>query len=217
MKVGTDAMILGSIVQHEKPQRILDVGTGSGILALMMAQKFPDSEILGIDIHSNSIEEAKANICQSPYDKIQIQKIAFQTLALDSNQSFDLIISNPPFFQDDLKSINENRNSARHNDQLSFNDLIESAKKLLTQSGKFWFILPTRYHSEICSLIEQNQLYLNQLISLTNDNQEEPVRYIYSISNQELEIIEKSMNIRIKGQYSLEYIELTKDFHDRKL
>lgn len=217
MKVGTDAMILGAFVEHESPIKILDIGTGSGILALMMAQKFPNSAITAIDIHQDSIQEAQYNFDQSPFTNLKAIHCSLQDLNNSTCDQFDLIISNPPFFKNDLKSSERNRNFARHNDQLSFEDLIRTSANLLTKQGCFWFILPTRYHYQIESILNGSNLFFHQLISLRNDNSTDPFRYIYKVSKEKATTQYSTLNVRIDGKYSQEYIELTKDFHDRKL
>ncbi|MCB0478012.1 MAG: methyltransferase [Crocinitomicaceae bacterium] len=217
MKVGTDAMILGAVAVHDQPKFILDIGTGCGILALMMAQKYPNSKIYAIDIDEESTDQALANFMRSNFRNLSSIRISLQDFARETAQKFDLIVSNPPFFQDDLKSDSEKKNLARHNDNLSFEELISDAKNLLSDSGVFWFILPARYDSIIQNITDQNQMFIQSLIELTNDHQENPVRIIYAISKKEQSIQKKKMNIRIGGKYSSEYIELTKDFHDRDL
>lgn len=217
MKVGTDAMILGAITKSCNPKNILDIGTGSGILALMLAQRFPNSKIQAIDIHRASIEEAAFNVKNSIFNNVVISESSLQSFAACNDPKFDLIISNPPFFKSDLKSTQADRNYARHNDRLSFEDLIANSKKLLNLNGEFWFILPERHHEEIIRIIEHQELYLNNLISLFNDKQSKPVRRIYGISKTKSHPQFSELAIRINGEYSKEYIELTKDFHNRNL
>lgn len=217
MKVGTDALLLGSLVDSENPKTILDIGTGCGILALMMAQKYPNSTITGIDIHNASVIEAQENVLHSPFSNINVKEIALQDLVLDKLTGFDLIISNPPFFQDDLKSACENRNYARHNDDLPFSELIEHGNRLLSENGQFWFILPYRYDKEISALTIKYGLYINEIVKLKNDYCKTPVRLVYCLTKKESNCNCRSMNIRVQRKYSSEYIELTKEFHDRPL
>ena len=213
MKVGTDAMILGAIASNNSTTKILDIGTGCGILALMMAQKYPQAQILGIDIHKNSIQEAKENFNHSRFTNLNTKEISLQEFSKTNHDLFDLIISNPPFFDQDLKSQSSNRNFARHNDNLSFEELIESAKNLLNPKGKFWFILPERYDQEIQKLILASKLHLVEKVNLTNDSKTTPVRIIYSISKIEMKLKEWTLNIRVNSQYSDAYKKLTSDFH----
>lgn len=215
MKVGTDAMVLGSLACQDNPKHILDIGSGCGILALMMAQKYPSSEILAIDIHADSIVEASQNFKESPFENLKALKTSLQELEI--NDHFDLIISNPPFFDDDLKSKSDNRNYARHNDNLSFDQLIGNIAKCLSDNGSAWFILPYRYDNEILSLLEKSKLFLREKIELFNDQKKEPVRIIYSVSKLPTSTLTKRIPIRIDGNYSEEYKTLTKDFHGKTI
>lgn len=218
MKVGTDALVLGATTSISfTPDNILDIGTGCGILALMMAQKYPKSKIVAIDIHQESIQEAELNFNNSKFVSIESLHCSVQNLAATTTNKFDLIVSNPPFFEKDLKSEVEARNFARHNEHLSFEELFQAAYDLLTNKGLFWFILPYRYESKLDALIQTKKLHILRKIYIGNDTKDEVVRIIYCVSKlQELCEI-SSMNIRINGAYSLEYIELTKNFHSADL
>jgi tRNA1Val (adenine37-N6)-methyltransferase len=217
MKVGTDAMILGSYASVIKPKSILDIGTGCGILALMMAQKYPTANITGIDIHSESIEEARSNFENSKFNNLHTLHTSLQDFNNLSEIQYDLIISNPPFFQDDLKSEINSRNLARHNDQLGFKELIHFGSSLLNENGLFWFILPSRYEDQIDELIENSELKNRQKIHLFNDNNSYSVRTIFCLSKSGEELPSDRLTIRKNNSYTDEYIDLTKGFHFNQL
>jgi tRNA1Val (adenine37-N6)-methyltransferase len=151
MKVGTDGVLLGAYVDVTNVKNILDIGTGSGLIAIMFAQRC-NAKITGIEIDKNSAEEAKENISQCPWhDRILIRNISFQEFILENAEMFDLIVCNPPFFSGHLRSPDENRNLVRHNIQLNYNELLKGAKQLLSPEGIFWLIIPC---SETAGFIE---------------------------------------------------------------
>ncbi|HBN06551.1 MAG TPA: hypothetical protein DD434_12300 [Bacteroidales bacterium] len=143
MKIGTDAILLSSLTPKISPQNILDIGTGCGIIALCLAQKYTNATILAIDIDQNSILEAKENFRNSKYsERINAKEIDIKDIAKSNTKKFDLIVSNPPFFISSLESPKERRNKARHNISLSYEDLIISTKNILSSNGIFSLILP---------------------------------------------------------------------------
>ena len=144
MKIGTDSLLLSSLTPQQNPNKILDIGTGCGIIALCMAQKYPNSQITAIDIDKNSIEEASDNFKKSKYNtRLIAQEIDLKTFSRIQKESFDLIVTNPPYFISSLGSPYENRNKARHTISLNFQDLIQSAERLLSKYGILSLILPT--------------------------------------------------------------------------
>lgn len=159
MKIGTDAILLSALTNIQNPNNILDIGTGCGIIALCMAQKYKYSKITAIDIDQNSIEEAKDNFKKSKYSSQLIAKeIDINTYAKTQEEKYDLIITNPPFFISSLESYNEKRNKARHTKSLNFNDLIQSTEKLLSQDGILSLILPTK-ESQIFELMAKENYF----------------------------------------------------------
>ncbi|MEE0972800.1 MAG: methyltransferase, partial [Paludibacteraceae bacterium] len=140
MKVGTDGVLLGVLADVSKATRILDIGTGTGLIALMLAQRQKDAHVDAIEIDEQAAQQAQENIAQSPFCYIHVHTTALQ--AYNSTQPYDLIVSNPPYFVDSLKAPNAARNLARHTDSLSFADLLQGAERLLHNDGCFWVILP---------------------------------------------------------------------------
>lgn len=142
MKVGTDGVLLGRVAEAKVPERILDVGTGCGVIALVLAQRY-DAQIDAIDIDAPSVKEASFNFSKSPWEKRLTAKISsLQTFASGQEACYDMIISNPPFFVDSLRSAEGRRSQARHNDTLSFSDLLHYSRQLLKKEGVLWIILP---------------------------------------------------------------------------
>jgi len=143
MKIGTDSVLLGAWVSCDTETRILDIGTGSGILALMMAQRNSKTEIDAVEIDADAAALAGHNIQLSPWpDQVKIFNTSIQEFTGKNKIAYSLIISNPPFFTNSLKAAGKSRNIARHNDTLPVNDLLSCTAKLLTSTGKASFILP---------------------------------------------------------------------------
>jgi tRNA1Val (adenine37-N6)-methyltransferase len=146
MKVGTDGILLGAWATANAPTRILDIGAGTGLIALMLAQRFPLAIVDGVELEESAIEQARENFRVSPW-AWRLNAIAGcirdVSLAQSMSQQYSLIVSNPPWFSDSLKSGEPARDLARHMDVLNSEDLPEMVLRLLTQGGRFATILPT--------------------------------------------------------------------------
>ena len=139
MKVGTDGTLLGAWAQGG--ERILDIGTGTGLLALMMAQRFPHAQVVGIDIDGPACQQALENVVDSPfYDQVQIRHLSLQDYP---NETFNAIVCNPPFFVQSLSCPDEKRAAARHAGRLSYADLFQGVVRLLCEDGVFSAVIPT--------------------------------------------------------------------------
>lgn len=160
MKVGMDGSLLGAWAGAElHPSRILDIGTGTGLIALMCAQRYPDAEITGIDIQSTCVNQAKENVANSPFSsRITIEVTPVQYF--NSSVRFDLIVCNPPFFNRSSQSGQSDRDTARHDDNLSFPDLAKHAVRLLNKDGIFSLIIPEDRASEFMAIAESEGLHL---------------------------------------------------------
>lgn len=148
MKVGTDGVLLGAWARGGS--RVLDVGTGTGIIALMMAQRYPDAHILGIDIDEGAVRQATANVLASPFSlRIRIQQTRLQDMDDSFAGCFDAIVSNPPFFIDSLAAPDEQRNLARHTTTLTYAELMQSAWRLLSDDGELSVVVPFDYRQRM--------------------------------------------------------------------
>lgn len=215
MKIGTDAVLLGAWTLCSDETRILDIGTGSGILALMIAQR-TKAIIDAIEIDSNAANLAQKNVRLSPWpDQIQIFNSSIQDFSVKTNNKYSLIISNPPFFTDSLKAPDKARNIARHNDTLPVKDLLEITSKLLTEHGKAAFIIPAdaigNWTIEASNLI----LYPACITRVKSTLTHSPHRVMVVFTkNKTPEILENEISIySSKGIYTEEYRELTRDFY----
>lgn len=216
MKVGTDAVILGSWADVKNSQTILDIGTGSGIIALMMAQKNSEAQIKAIDIDENSIIEALQNFKQSPWSsRLEAVYIALQNFGLSYENHFDHIISNPPFFIKSTPAPEKARHNARHTDTLSANDFFKYSKLLLTETGKISLIIPFYSSNDWIKTAENYNLFLSRITNVLSYPDKPIERILIEFSNKKSSFETKEFYIR-KGKglgYSDNYVVLTNNFY----
>nr|MBI1230246.1 methyltransferase [Cytophagales bacterium] len=144
MKVSTDAVVLGAVSGEKTPKTILDIGTGTGVIALILAQRHPSAQVTALEIDDAACLQARQNVRCSPWsERIRIVCSSLQDYQRGGN-SFDLIVSNPPYFPGHLTSPDIRRNTALHQDSLTFDELITGVASLLHADGEFWLILPER-------------------------------------------------------------------------
>src|SRR6201997_574746 len=172
-KVGTDGVLIGAWAEVSKANTILDIGTGTGIIALMMAQK-SNAQIDAIDIEQGSFEQADENASHSIWaNRIKVYQKSLQDFAANSTKKYDVIITNPPYFVDSSKAPDEERSHARHTDMLPFKELIRGVFSILNSTGKFYIILPTKEALDFKARAEKEDLHLVKLLRVktksTND------------------------------------------------
>lgn len=208
-KIGTDSMVLGTLVEVDKtPAKILDIGAGSGVLAFMMAQKFPRAEVYAIEPDVPSFSDLLLNVQSNEYSISPLNQL-LQDFKVTS--TFDLVISNPPYFQTGYYNPDDRKSSARHSGKsLSLEELFSFAEDHLSAGGTFWMIGPSDID------LPQTSLYEITNCVLFNDN-EQPVRTIYAFSNQPVTLKKSSLMIRNNGKYTDQYKKLTQDFHGVRL
>lgn len=223
MKVGTDGVLLGAWcpLPSQKPSRVrvLDIGVGSGLIALMIAQRLhlrgDMFSVLGIDIDRDSVEQSHINFQQSPWaDSLTSQACRLQDMPAE--QAFDLIVSNPPYFQDSLKNPNAQRATARHTDTLSFAELIAHSARLLQKDGILALVLPIEAEQEILTLAEAHTLYPTHITHVHSKPGKPAKRLLIAFSpiSYTQYPIPQTMYIESENSpRSEEYKELTKDFY----
>ena len=228
MKVGTDGVLMGAWAGKpletlprqltDNYETILDVGTGSGLIALMLAQRFPKAHIDAIDIDPNAVEQAKENFQISNF-KSQISTFVSRLQEWKPETKYDLIVSNPPYFQNSLKNPDAGRKTARHTDSLSYEELIVHSARLLADNGQLALILPAEAEKEIIALAEQQGLTLTRLTRVYS-KVSKPARRVLmafeklSIINHQSSIIEDSLVLEDeKGGRSAAYSELCQEFY----
>lgn len=216
MKVGTDAVLLGAWVYPNGSKKILDIGTGTGVIALMLAQK-SNAQITAIDIDQKAVEQATINFSESIFDK-QLKAIhsSLQEFVKVCDEKFDLIVTNPPYFIDSLKSSDTDRSTARHADLLPYEDLILGVKKLLNEKGKFCLILPKNEAILFRELAESKGLHLSKLLRVrTRLDKDTEKRHIMQFEYHPSEFSESTLVIEKDSRfdYTEEYKNLTKDYY----
>ena len=216
MKVGTDAVLLGAWVLPNGSKNILDIGTGTGVISLMLAQK-TQAKIIAIDIDENAFEQSRQNVLESKFsNQIEVIHSSLQEFSKSSTQKFDLIVTNPPFFEQSLKSSDEQRSHARHADILPFDELIDGVLLLLEPKGKFNLILPTLEALKFRLLAEKKGLNLSKLLRVKSRvDKDVEKRHLMQFEFKPSEFSENTIAIELeeRHQYTEEYKELTKDYY----
>ncbi len=223
MKVGTDGVLLGAWVEPLpapllKRGRILDVGTGSGLIARMLMQRCPQAEVEGIDIDAAAVEQARENGIKAFCSRLQDWGKRIQHSEV-SIQPYDLIVSNPPYFQNSLKNPDKGRQTARHTDTLSYDELLAHSARLLSEHGQLALILPAEAEDEVRELAARYLLYCSRATRVYS-KASKPARRVLlcfeklKIKNEKLKIIEDSLVLENEtGGRSAAYSELCKEFY----
>jgi tRNA1Val (adenine37-N6)-methyltransferase len=210
-KVGTDAVLLGALVGSSiNPKRILEVGTGTGIIALMLAQRFPGAEVVALDSDPNAAELASQNFNTSPFtNRMHCFHTPFQLF--ESLMTFDLIVSNPPFFESGTQG---KLSHARHTKLLSYRDLAFGAANHLSTQGQFVVILPFEVKGRFSSNAEEAGLHLSEEVIIRNSPNAKPKRVVLHFTKKNATPKSGSLLIReSQNTFSHAYKELTKAFH----
>ena len=212
MKVTTDACILGAYTDVHHAKRILDIGTGTGLLTLMSAQR-TEAEIEGIEIDEVSYNQAVENVNESIFqDKIKIHHTDIQSF--EPRNRYDLIVSNPPFFQNHLKAETQARNNALHTDTLSFEDLLNSVIRLLSPNGTFVVLLPAYQSLVLEEMAKELGLFTNKKLNIHHREGSKILRIITTFGFTKTEIKEETLLIKnLDESYSIDFQELMKDYY----
>ncbi|MCX6271452.1 MAG: methyltransferase [Bacteroidetes bacterium] len=215
MKLGTDAVILGSWVRIGGEKNVLDIGCGCGILSLMMAQRTIMTMIKGIDLHEPSVVMAKSNFNQSPWStRLSVQCLRFQEFAGKIIEKFDLILSNPPYFVNSLKAADMDRRLSRHTDELSYGELLDGVSHLLSPAGRFAVILPYLKESQFINMAQKLGLYPDRLLRIRSKPGSAFIRTCLDLSFSPKETAGNELVIRnTDGSYTKEYQAITADFY----
>ena len=217
MKVGTDGVLLGAWTPIENnPFSILDIGTGTGIIALMLAQRSGAQQIDALEIDEDAYEQATDNFENSPWnDRLFCFHAGLDEFIEEPEDEYDLIVSNPPFYAEDYKSSNDQRDLARFQDAMPFEELVEAADLLLSENGIFSVIIPFKEESTFLALAKEHELYLIKITRVKGTPTTETKRSLLAFSRNETTnfsidelIIETARHI-----YTPEYIALTRDFY----
>ena len=218
MKVNTDGVLLGAAMTIKPEDRhMLDIGTGTGTIALMAAQRScADAKVDAIDIDEPSASEAAANFANSPWSEnmqafnMSLDKFAKETLAM-----YDLIFSNPPYFEDSLTAPDERKSTARHtSDGLSYRDIFDFASRRLVPSGRISLVLPADQERELCRYARMSGFHLFRILRVRTVPRKAPTRIIAEFSRERCESPSDTiLTIQDEGKYTQEYLSLTHYFY----
>jgi tRNA1Val (adenine37-N6)-methyltransferase len=212
MKINTDGVLLGATVNHPRPSTILDIGTGTGVIALMLAQRFPDADIYAVEIDGQAAETAGKNFQLSVFnDRLTINHVAIEQYK--HAWQFDLIVSNPPFFVNDLKNEEFRKGIARHAEADFFSMLVEKSNALLADEGMIWLILPIKQADGVIDVALRLGLSLAERIHIHSDQNKPIFRQMICLKKGEAVLKERDFNIYASlKEHTLEYKVLLKDF-----
>lgn len=216
MKVGTDGVLLGAWVDVDNPAEILDIGTGSGLLALMLAQR-SNAGIHAIDIDADACRQARFNVSLSPWEnRIQVFNQSLQEFVAKNEKKYDLIVCNPPFFVNSLKNPDPKRSNARHNDMLPLTELFKGSASLLqSENGKLNIILPFDQMENAIALAKEYNLnaFRRTLVQPTPSKPFHRVLLGFWFGKENADTRQICIEMNLRHEYSEEYKELTKDFY----
>lgn len=217
MKVGTDGVLLGAWTPMENnPKSILDIGTGTGIIALMLAQRSKAIQIDALEIDEKAYEQATDNFENSPWsDRLFCFHAGLDEFIEEPEDEYDLIVSNPPFYSEDYKTNDKNRDLARFQDAMPFEELIESADLLLSENGIFAVIIPFKEEQNFIDLCAEVELFPIKITRVKGSFTTPTVRSLLAFKRFEMSILTSDeLVIEInRHEYTNEYIELTKEFY----
>ncbi|MCH2225807.1 MAG: methyltransferase [Crocinitomicaceae bacterium] len=217
MKVGTDAMLLGSLIKSDGKERMLDVGAGTGVISLMVAQNNPSLIIHAVELDGLSADECQHNFKNSPWNN-RLTVIQSNFLRYESDHVYDLIISNPPYFQTRLKNDEYRKAQARHEDALPVKAFFEKVGKFLDEEGMCWIIVPTEDEESWLIGAEGVNLFPEERIRIVGKRGGKSIRTIFGFTTLKKEVNIRELVIRESdGLYSEEYVDLTKEFHGKAI
>ena len=215
MKVGTDGTLLGAWANAPvEPCRILDIGTGTGLVALMMAQRYPKSQVIGIDIDRDAAIQAQENVDASPFsDRVKI--INADAVKIEDKEGFDAIVCNPPYFVDSLTSPQDQRTLARHTITLTYEQLMRTAYKLLKNDGMFSIVVPTENNDAIEYASALAGFMISRICMIKTTPNKLPKRQLIEFRKNRIDRIDFCEEILeiFPNQRSDWYYELTRDFY----
>ena len=216
MKVGTDGVLLGSwVVITRKEERILDVGTGTGLIALMIAQRSTAKVIDSVELSQAAYQQSTENFKKSNWsERLFCYHSSFQKFSNKMNGKYDLIVSNPPFYISTQETVLEDRAMARHSYHLPFNDLLLGVVKLLNKKGSCAFIIPFSEQDNFIVLAAEKGLFISQVTHVKGNNESPIKRSLLRFSFVKKEILRDVLVIEnFRHSYTKDYIELVKDFY----
>lgn len=213
MKVGTDGVLLGAWTVCNKATNILDIGCGTGLIVLMLAQRNNAAVITGIEIEDNAFLQSQDNFNNSKWSK-RLSIIHTSLQGFSSETKFDLIVSNPPFFTDSTQANNQYRKLARSTNSLNFKELISKSKTLLSKNGIFSVIIPFPRKEEFINIALENNLFLSRICNVKGTANSPVKRILMEFNNSQDTTLEENLVIeKERHNYTDKYIDLCKGFY----
>jgi tRNA1Val (adenine37-N6)-methyltransferase len=217
LKVGTDSMLLGALLDADTPKRCLDLGAGSGVLSLMTCQQYPNISVDAIEIDLPSHQDCKENFGNSAWSE-NLNAILGDYLAYSFMGSYDLIVSNPPFYFEYSDKINKVNSRTKHISKALFIEFFTCAQRLLSGEGRFWLILPYGHLDLITKCAEQYGLYIYSMTTIHAKPSKPNSRIVICLSKKETTPRKQALTVRNDDNtYTKRYINLTKEFHGKQL
>lgn len=217
MKIGTDGVLLGAWASVSGMKTALDIGTGTGLIAMMLAQRQPRAKAIdAVEIDAGAYHQATENVMGCPWaDKIRLFHQPIQAYGLDAGQYYDLLISNPPFFGGGTKPPDTQRVSARHNTQLSSKDLLLAVKRLMAPQGRFCVVMPVREGGNLTSMAAKLGLYNTKTLAIKPKHDKPIERLLLEFQSTPSPTKTALLVVQYKkrNHYTPAYISLTKDFY----
>lgn len=216
MKVGTDGVLLGAWADVKDVKTALDIGTGSGLIAIMLAQRALDAQIHAVEIDEEACAQAQENMQNAPWaERLSAFPIAIQDFIKAQDKLYDLIVSNPPFFSGGTFSQNQDRNSVRHTIKLSHGDLLSAVRTLLSESGRFCVILPFIEGLRFQEIARDYNLYCTKITEVKPKADKPVERLLLQFERHEQPLQKDSLVIQIeaRNEWTQDYITLTGDFY----
>ena len=216
MKVGTDGVLLGAWAVHKAPQHILDVGTGTGLIALMLAQRFANAQIDAIEIEPEAARQATENVSDSPWsNRVVVHNANFLEWAVADDVRYDLIVSNPPFFSKAHPTPEAKRQLARHDNDLPLAAMLQHMRAMLSANGCVCMVFPHERLPELTDYARQAGLWTDLLCEVFPTPQKAPKRVLVRFVARELEMRSEQLCIELeqRHRYSEAYKALTRDFY----
>lgn len=212
MKISTDAVLLGALAKHPSPGAILDIGTGTGVIALMLAQRFENSQVSAVELDPDAAGQALENFQNSPFSsRLSLWEGKFQEFHSDG--LFDLIVSNPPYFTDHLRPKDQQRKLALHTDDLTFQELVEGVDQLLALEGQFWVILPLSEMEKLIWFFDPFGIFPFASIQIQDRPGKNPHRVICGFQRKKESLKEDFISLKDeKGGFSPTYRKLISGF-----
>ena len=216
MKVGTDGVLLGAWVDLKSEVfSVLDIGAGTGLIALMVAQRCNAELIDAVELNDDAYEQTVDNFEISDWgDRLFCYHASLEEFADEIDDTYDLIISNPPFYTSTFKELSDDRAMARHSESLPYDELLRNTSKLLSEKGSCAFIIPNEEEINFIAIAKEYQLFPNRITRVKGTENSPIKRSLLQFSFLENKIIEDELIIEIeRHKYTSKYIELVKDFY----